>query len=357
MKKTILYERHLELGAKMVEFGGFLMPLEYTSITNEHLAVRTKCGLFDVSHMGQISIRGVESIDFVNHLITSNVGAIGPFRMLYGLMLNEDSGIIDDLMVYKFQDDEILLVVNAANTEKDFEWIINQKNNYDVTITDLSGYYSQLALQGPLSEQILQEYTECDLSKIMSLDFRVLDILGEEFIVSRSGYTGSDGFEIYGSNKAISLLFAKLSNNEQVTLCGLGCRDTLRFEAGLPLYGHETSSSINPLEAGLGFAVDFSKSFIGSKALKDLKEEGIKRKIIGLELLERGIARSGYEVHRDNLIGYITTGYMIPGTNKSYALALVNDMSLTNGDKVKIKVRQKDVLAQVRSKRFLSKNK
>lgn len=357
MKKTILYDRHLEQGAKMVEFGGFLMPLEYSSITNEHLAVRKKCGLFDVSHMGQISIRGSDSIAFVNHLITSNVENLSPLKMLYGLMLNEDGGIIDDLMVYKFFDDEILLVINAANIQKDFEWVINQKGDFDVIITDLSAYYSQLALQGPLSEEILQKYTDFNLSKLNSLDFRVIDILDKEFIVSRSGYTGSDGFEIYGSDEAIVLLFDQLIMEDKVTLCGLGSRDTLRFEAGLPLYGHETSSSINPLEAGLKFAIDFSKDFIGSKVLRKIDEEGPKRKLIGLELLERGIARHGYEVYNEDLIGYITTGYMIPGTNKVYAMALVKDLSLKNGDHVKVRIRQKNVLAKVRSKRFLNKNK
>ena len=262
MKKTILYDRHLELGAKMIEFGGFLMPLEYSSITKEHLAVRNQCGLFDVSHMGQISIRGPQAADFINYLVTSNVKTIPPLRMVYALLLHDNGGIVDDMMIYKLLDEEYLLVVNAANTQRDFEWIINHKKDFDVIITDLSNYYSQLALQGPLSEEVLQDYTDFNLSDLKPLDFRMIDIASNEFIVSRSGYTGEDGFEIYGEGLAIKNLFEKLVNDGRVTLCGLGARDTLRFEAGLPLYGNETGDKVNPLEVGLGFAVDFRRNLL-----------------------------------------------------------------------------------------------
>lgn len=356
MKKTVLYDRHLELGAKMVEFGGFLMPLEYSSIIKEHVAVRTACGLFDVSHMGEISIRGPQAADFINYLVTSNVKTIPPYRMIYAMLLHDNGGILDDLMIYKFLDDEYLLVVNAANTQRDFQWIVNHKNDYDVIITDLSNYYSLLALQGPLSQDVLQKFTNFDLNELKPLDFRTIDIANNEYIVSRSGYTGEDGFEIYGTGDGIKILFELLLQDERVTLCGLGARDTLRFEAGLPLYGNEIGDKVNPLEVGLGYAVDFSKKFIGSNSLQKIYEQGPKHKLVGLELLDRGIARTGYEVYKDGkLIGNITTGYMIPGTNKSYAMALINDLTLKNGDIVNVRIRNKDVVAKIRNKRFKNK--
>lgn len=356
MKKTVLYEEHLKHGAKMVEFGGFLMPIEYTNISLEHQAVRTRCGLFDVSHMGEIEIKGPDATDFVNYLITNDVTLITNNEILYGLMLYDHGGVVDDLLVYKFNNEHYLLVVNAANKDKDYEWIKANKKNYLVEILDLSKKYSLLALQGPKSEALLQKFTNYALTTLKDFTFAEFMVGGFECIVSRSGYTGEDGFEIYGSNDAILELFKMFVILPEVSLCGLGCRDTLRFEAGMPLYGHEISEEINPLEAGLGFAVKLEKHFIGRDALLLAQNDGLKRKLVGLELLERGIARSDYPVFvNGNQIGHVTTGYMIPNTTKSVAFALIDSKYTKIGTEVQIQIRKSKVNAKVRKKRFLEK--
>jgi len=356
MKKTCLYDEHLKHGAKMVEFAGFFMPIEYTNIPLEHQAVRNRSGLFDVSHMGEIEIKGSEANAFLNYLVTNDITKVKPNRMIYALMLYEDGGIVDDLMIYKYNDEHYLLVVNASNKDKDFEWINKNNGNYNVQIRDLSDEIAQLALQGPLAKEVLQKFTIFNLDSLKLFDFVNLRIFDKDFLVSRSGYTGEDGFEIYGSNDSIVELFKELVTIPSVSLCGLGARDTLRFEAAMPLYGHEIDKDINPLEAGLDFAVKFTKDFIGKEALLKVKNEGLKRKVVGLELLERGIARNGYEVfYNDEKIGYVTTGYMIPNTDKSLALALI-DINYTNLDtQVYVQIRKNKVLAKVREKNFLKK--
>ncbi|MCK9537408.1 MAG: glycine cleavage system aminomethyltransferase GcvT [Bacilli bacterium] len=356
MKKTILFEEHLHHNAKMVEFAGYLMPIEYRGIAYEHQAVRERCGLFDVSHMGQIKIAGKDTVQFVNYILTNDIAPYDNKKMIYGLMLNDGGGVVDDLMVYKFTDEYCLLVVNAANKDKDYQWIVDHRDNFDVEIEDLSPYYSQLALQGPLSIKILQEFTDYQLDDLKTFDFDVLAVMGCEFIVSRSGYTGEDGFEIYGSNHDILRLFKKFKNISDIALCGLGCRDTLRFEAAMPLYGHEIGPDINPLEAGLAFAVKMDKNFIGRNALLASLEQGLKRKIVAIELLERGIARTDYSIEADNrIIGKITTGYLIPNTDKAYAFGLVESAYSTIGTQVLIHIRKNKVNARVRNKKFLTK--
>ena len=356
MKKTILYEEHLRNNAKMVEFAGYLMPIEYRGIAYEHEAVRERCGLFDVSHMGQIKIAGRDTVRFVNYLLTNDIASYDSNKMIYGLMLKEDGGVIDDLMVYKFSDEYCLLVVNAANKDKDYQWIVDHRDNFDVKIEDLSPYYSQLALQGPLSAKTLQKYTDYKLDNLKTFDFDVFTVMGRDFIISRSGYTGEDGFEIYGSNQDILELFKKLQSVRDIVLCGLGCRDTLRFEAAMPLYGHEIGPDINPLEAGLAFAVKMDKDFIGRNALLASQEQGLKRKIVALELLERGIARADYPIEVDNrIVGQVTTGYMIPNTDKAYAFGLIESPYSSVGTEVLIHIRKNKIKAKVRNKKFLTK--
>lgn len=356
MNKTVLYDEHLKHGAKMVEFGGYLMPIEYTSISLEHQAVRERSGLFDVSHMGEIFIIGRDATKFVNYILTNDVSIYPSRKMIYGLLLNENGGVIDDLMAYKYSDEKYLLVVNASNKDKDYNWLISQQEGFDIEIVDESPKFSLLALQGPLSIKVLQKLTDYSLDDLKLFDFDDFKILGKEFMVSRSGYTGEDGFEIYGSNDDILMLFRELVILPEVSLCGLGCRDTLRFEAGMPLYGHEIDMNINPLEAGLNFAVSLEKEFIGREALIQVKNEGLKRKVVGLEILERGIARSGYEVlYDDQVIGQITTGYMIPNTEKILAFALIDSDYAKIGTEVKVKIRRNLVLARVRNKKFLDK--
>lgn len=352
MKKTVLYEEHLKLGAKMVEYAGYAMPVEYSGLANEHLAVRNTVGVFDVSHMGEILIEGKDATDFANYLITSSVPKQNK-RMMYGMMLYESGTIVDDLMMYHYHPEKILLVVNASNLEKDYAWITKQAQSFDVRITNLSDETSQLALQGKEAWKILQEMTDYNLSKMKMFDFDEMNILNLPFLVSRSGYTGEDGFEIYGKGSSIITLFQTLIA-KGVTPCGLGCRDTLRFEANLPLYGHEIDADIDPFEATLGFAVDMAKDFIGKKALEGKQ---LKRKVVAIELLERGIARNPYEVlnEQGEKIGYITTGYLLPGKTQAVALAMLEEGYWAIGTTVYVQIRKSTVKAVVRNKKFLNK--
>lgn len=355
MKRTVLYENHLALGAKMVEFAGYEMPIEYSGLTSEHLAVRNSCGVFDVSHMGEILISGKDALAFCNYILSARL-PIAPFRMNYALLLNHEGTIKDDLMAYVYNEEKILLIVNASNLLKDLAWIIEAKGTYKVKITDLSPATSQLALQGPNAYLILQEFTPFALEALKLFDFREIKLNDCDFLVSRSGYTGEDGFEIYGANQDIANLFTKLIARGVIP-CGLGCRDTLRFEAAMPLYGHETSEDINPFVAALGFAVDMSKDdFIGKKALEQIKAKGIKQKVVALEIMERGIARSGYLVYANGEeIGVITTGYLLPGHERALAFAMLKEGYLDLGTKVEIQIRKNLVSAQVRNKKFLNK--
>jgi aminomethyltransferase len=356
MKKTVLYDEHLLHGGKMIEFGGFLMPIEYRGIALEHQAVREKCGLFDVSHMGEIVLKGPDANRFLNYLLTNEVDPAVSGKMVYGLLLYPDGGVVDDLMVYAYSADYYLLVVNASNKDKDYQWLCSHRGDYDVEIIDESDNFSQLALQGPLAAAILQELTAYDLRQLKLFDFAHFPIQDMEFLVSRSGYTGEDGFEIYGANADILALFRKLVSFPELSLCGLGCRDTLRFEAAMPLYGHEISEQINPLVAGLGFAVRLDKDFIGREVLEKAQAEGLKEKIVGIELLEKGIARSGYEVEAaGKIIGQVTTGYLIPNSTRSYAFALIAAEYAKIGTEVFVHIRKNKVPARVRNKKFLDK--
>lgn len=355
MKKTILYDEHVKRGGTIVEFGGYLMPIKYQGISFEHDAVRNNLGMFDCSHMGEILIEGKEALKFADYLVTSNIGKINNMRMIYGLILYPDAGIVDDLMVYKYNDEKILLVVNASNTIKDYKYIMEKfhSENYDCRVTNVSKKISQVALQGPKAESFLQKYTKVNLNDLIVYDFLEMDILEKRFLVSRSGYTGEDGFEIYGCNKDILELF-KVFADDGVVLCGLGARDTLRFEAGLPLYGHEISGKINPLEAGLNFSLAFEKDFFGKDTLLEIKKRKLRRKEVGLELIGRGIPRNGYKVFKDSKeIGYITTGYMIPNTKNSYAVALIDSDYYEKDGIIEVMIHNKYVEAKIRNKRFM----
>ena len=361
-KKTILYDKHLENNAKMVEFGGFIMPIEYhdhevNGITPEHLAVRHDVGLFDVSHMGEIDVLGKDAMAFLNYLITSNIEKAPLYKMTYGLLCYPDGGVVDDLMVYKIRDDYAMLVVNASNCDKDFAWLKEHQKGYDVEIINRSDEIGQLALQGPRAEEVLQKYTEYDLNKLKLFDFDIFHVDGSQMIVSRSGYTGEDGFEIYGGNQAIIALFDKFVKIDKVRLCGLGCRDTLRFEAAMPLYGDEISQDIKPVEACLNYALDLDKDFIGRDALIEYKKT-MPRKLVGIELIDRGIARGGYELcdlKTGDVIGYITTGYLLPEHDKALALGFVKIEYSNLGTEIGIKIRHNVIKAIVRDRKFMNK--
>ena len=363
IKKTILYDRHLKYNAKMVEFGGFLMPIEYNYLSEnglsfEHMAVREDCGLFDVSHMGEIYVSGKDTMAYLDYMITSNIKDAPCNRLTYGLLCYEDGSVVDDLMVYKYTDDYVLLVVNASNVDKDFDWLLDHKCNFDVKIENKSASIGQIALQGPNAIKILQNLTSYDLSSFHQMEFREIEVLEKKMIVSRSGYTGEDGFEIYGKNDDIISLFDVLVEKYHVRLCGLGCRDTLRFEAAMPLYGHEISDSIKPVEACLNYAISYDKDFIGKDALLKTKEN-LTRKLVGLELLDRGIARAGYElvdINTNEVIGFITTGYLIPNHTEALALGLVKIEYSKLDTIIGIKIRHNIVKAKVRNRKFMTKN-
>ena len=356
IKRTVLYEEHLKLNAKIVRFAGFNMPIEYTSISEEHLAVRTQAGLFDVSHMGEIRIRGKDALRLIDYIGTNRITGAKDGKVLYTILCQEDGGIIDDLMVYKFNDQELLLIVNASNTDKDFAWISNHHKAYDVEVIDESDLFGEVALQGPLSQEILQPLVNVDLDGLYFMQFTKAKFLGKDIYISRSGYTGEDGFEIFTDQATTKRLWQAILLDQRVLPCGLGARDTLRFEAALPLYGHEISDTITPLEAGLNFGVKLDKPFIGSSTLNKQKEAGIPRTIVGLTLLDRGIARQGYEVHLDGkCIGVITTGYMLPNAKEAIAMALIDSKYAELGKVVDILIRQKLIKAQIRDTAFYQK--
>ena len=357
--KTCLYDKHVTLGALMSPFGGFIMPIQYSSITEEHNAVRHKAGMFDVSHMGEIFVSGPDAEKFVNHIFTNNVTGIADGKILYGMMLYPNGTVVDDLLVYKeFEPCRYLLVVNASNIAKDYEWICAQKDGFDVEVVNASDSWGEIALQGPEAEKFAVE--TLGLAPVADLGFYTYYETvwnGQRMVVSRTGYTGEDGFEIYCSHEAINEIWDKLFD-AGVLPCGLGCRDTLRFEAGLPLYGHELSDEITPLEAGLGmFAKIKEKDFIGRDALVAQKEAGWTRKIVGIELQDKAIPRAGYPVEVDGVqVGEVTTGYRSISTDRSVCVAMVDKEYTELGTAVEIRIRKKVFPGIVTRKRFYETN-
>jgi aminomethyltransferase len=359
MKRTALYDSHLKLGAKIVDFAGYEMPISYTSISEEHEYVRTKCGIFDVSHMGEICIRGEEAAKLVDYIFTNDALSMVDHQVLYGMMCYPDGGVVDDLLVYRFKEDHFLLVVNASNKDKDFEWI-KSNNKFDCKVSNESDNFSEVALQGPYAQTLLQQFTSFDLNQITFFTSRMIQLDGSTCLVSRTGYTGEDGFEIYGTHDDIVSLWEKLleKGQDNIKPIGLGARDTLRFEVALPLYGNELSKEITPLEAGLGFAVKLDAGdFIGKDVLVKQKAEKTTRRLCGLMLLEKGVIRHGYKVFHDNkLVGEITTGYKSPSTGETVALAMIKRPYDTLGTELEVEVRGKMKKVVVRTKKFYNKN-
>ncbi|MFA7101039.1 MAG: glycine cleavage system aminomethyltransferase GcvT [Bacilli bacterium] len=357
--KTALYATHLSLGAQMVEYASFLMPVSYSTLEEEHQAVRENCGIFDVSHMGEILIEGKDALKFVNYLIPNEIPEKETSRVIYGMFLNEQGCLKDDLFVYKLSNEKILLVVNAANILVDNFWVRNWRKPYKVKIKDVSSQYGEVALQGPKAKDVFAKYFKTDISDFKFMTFRTFKYQDQDLLVSRSGYTGEDGFEIYGNPELVKQIFIDLVKDYGVVPCGLGCRDTLRFEACLPLYGNETNETTNPYEANLGFGVKLNKpgDFLGKSALVQVQKDGIKRQIVGLKLLEHNIARHGYEVYQDGQkIGYITTGYLAPSLKCAVALAMLDKPYTTLGTVVEIKIRNKMVKAEVVATPFYQKH-
>lgn len=360
MKKTPLYEKHVERGGRIIDFGGWALPVQYEGIVKEHRRVREAAGLFDVSHMGEVAVQGPDAKNYIQNLITNDIQNMEAGQTLYSPMCYPDGGTVDDLLVYKLAEDDYLLVVNAANTDKDFEWMYENLRG-DVAIRNISDETAQIAIQGPLAEKILQKLTDFPLSEIKFYHFaKDVKVDGTLAIVSRTGYTGEDGFEIYcPAADAPALWDALLAAGEKEGLApaGLGARDTLRFEVALPLYGHELTKDVSPLEAGLGFFVKLNKeSFIGKEALARRKEEGVARRVAGFEMKEPGIPRAGYDVFSgDRKIGTVTSGGFAPSLDKNLGLALVETAYAVPEIGIEIEVRGKRLRAQVVKKPFYQK--
>lgn len=358
-KRTCLYDKHVALGAQISPFGGFDMPIQYKGIVEEHNAVRNACGVFDVSHMGEVIISGEDAEKYVNYIFTNDVRGAENGKCFYGMMMNPEGGVVDDLLVYKRDDNNFFLVINASNIDKDLAWIRGNVGSFDVNIINLSEELGELAVQGPKAEEIMTTVLGLPVADLEFYTFKELNVDGENIIVSRTGYTGEDGFEIYSSHGLTNKFWDELLASGLVEPCGLGCRDTLRFEVGLPLYGDELADDISPIEAGLGIFVKFDKpGFIGKDAALKLKTDGVKRKLVGLELLDRAIPRHGYEVLNadDEVVGYVTTGYHAISVDKSIAMALVDSAYASLGTELKVKIRRKTFPAVVVKKKFYKKS-
>ena len=355
-KRTCLYDKHVALGALIAPFAGFDMPIQYSGITEEHNAVRGHCGVFDVSHMGEVLVTGSEAEKYINHIFTNDVKGLPAGKVLYGMMCYPDGGVVDDTCICKLEDQVFLMTINASNIDKDIAWIEKNAAGFDVVIKNKSENYGQLALQGPEAEAKIESVLGISTKDLNFYEVRQVKTDGEVIIVSRTGYTGEDGFEIYGSPKYINEAWDKLIA-AGITPCGLGCRDTLRFEVGLPLYGNELSDKISPVMAGLSMFVKLDKEeFIGKEALQKQKAEGVSQRLRGIVLEGNAIPRHGYKVMKAGKeVGVVTTGYRLISTPKSCAVALV-DASVQMGDKLEIQIRKKSFPGIVVKKKFYDKH-
>lgn len=355
LKKTPLNDLHRELGGKMVDFGGWDMPVQYTAgVIEEHMRCRQHAGLFDVSHMGEIWVEGHGAVVFVNRLTTNDVTKLVDGQAQYSALTNEDGGVVDDLLVYRFGLDKLLLVVNAATTDKDWDWITSHKGNEDIALTNASADYCQIAVQGPDAVSILQPLADVDLDPIKYYHFTTGHVDGVEAIISRTGYTGEDGFEIYAKPDFAEQLWRKFleagryGEPDGILPCGLAARNTLRLEAAMSLYGHELGDDVTPYEANLGWITKLDKdtAFTGSDQLAKQKEEGPKRKLVGFEMTEPGIARDGYDVYVDGAKrGIVTSGSPAPFLKKNIGLAFLPVEFAKVGQEIKIDVRGKHLSA------------
>ena len=360
LKKTCLYDCHLQLQAKMSPFAGFMMPIQYSSITEEHLAVRQKVGMFDVSHMGEIFIEGPQAEAFVNHIFTNEVRGMQPGQILYGMMCYPDGGVVDDLLVYReYKDGHYLLVVNAANIDKDFAWMQENAKGFDCVLRNESAKWGQIAVQGPEAENVVAEALGYAQARDLAFyTFADAEYKGSRLILSRTGYTGEDGFELYTTPEFTVELWKKLLE-AGVAPCGLGCRDTLRFEAGLPLYGDELSPEISPVMAGLSMFCKLDKEvFIGKDALVAQKGGEIDKKLVGIEIEDKAIPRAGYPVEtmEGEEVGVVTTGYHSISLDKSICFALVKKEYSALDTPLQIRIRKKVFPGKVVKKRFYKTN-
>ncbi|MBN1662426.1 MAG: glycine cleavage system aminomethyltransferase GcvT [Deltaproteobacteria bacterium] len=364
MKQTPLYERHAALGAKFTDFGGWNMPVQYTNVIEEHLATRHGAGLFDICHMGEMEVMGKRAFDFLQRIMSRNLEGQANGQIKLCVMTNEQGGIIDDLTVYKLDDGYYMVVTNAGTREKDVEWLRVKKNELgfdDVQITDISDITGKIDLQGPKAQDILQRLLPDDLNALRFYYAVRTVILNTPVIVSRSGYTGEDGFEIYASADRMGDLWdliLKTGAPEGIKPVGLGARDTLRLEAGMMLYGHEMDETVTPFEVVYGRLVDLNKDFIGCDALRKQKEAGITRSLAGFEMLERGIARAGYKIWKDDReVGAVTSGTYSPTFGKAIGMAAIPIECTPDGTEIQIEIRGGKFRAKVTTLPFYKRKK
>ena len=361
---TPLHKEHLKLKARMIPFDGFDMPVQYTSIIEEHFAVRERVGIFDVSHMGEIELKGKDALPFTDYLVTNSIMNMKDGDIKYSPLCYPHGGQVDDLFVYKIRDDFVLLVVNASPNYsiKDYEWMVKNKGDFDVEIFNKSKDYGEVAVQGPDSEKLLEPLVKgaIPLKELKRFKFIFGELFGKKILISRTGYTGEDGFEIYTfkPQDIIDIWKGILVEGKKFRIkpCGLGARDTTRFEVCYWLYGNDIDETVNPLESGQGWTVKFNKEkFIGKEALLKIKEKGISRKMVGLFVPQGGIPRHGMEVKKNNKrIGYITSGNYCPSLKRVYAMAILDLPYTQKGNKVDIIIRNKEIEAEVVDMPFLA---
>lgn len=352
MNKTALHDIHVALGAKMVPYAGYEMPVQYAGVNEEHLAVRQKLGVFDVSHMGEFYVRGPQALDLIQKISSNDASKLTPGKIQYAYLPNEQGGVVDDLLVYCISNEEYLLVVNASNMEKDWDWI-QKHNTMGAELENASSDISLLAVQGPKATEALQSLTDVDLSEIKFYNYKFGKLAGvDDVLISATGYTGSGGFELYVPNQHAKTLWdavMKAGEPHGIQPAGLAARDTLRLEMGFCLYGNDIDETTSPLEAGLGWTTKFTKDFINSEALKKQKEEGIANKLVGFELIDRGIPRKDYEIANENgeVVGRVTSGTMSPSLKKAIGMGYVPKALAAEGTEIQVAVRNKMLRARV----------
>lgn len=356
LRKTALFEEHKKLGGRLIDFGGWELPVQYTGVIDEHIACRTAAGLFDVSHMGEFSVSGGDAERFLYRLVTNDVSKIEIGQAQYSILCQHDGGAIDDLIIYRRGESDYFVVVNASNTEKDFAWMkkIHHDERFACVLENVSDEWSQIAIQGPKAVGILQNLTRANLGDVKPFRFIEDRVDGVESIIARTGYTGEDGFEIYMPWRDAPRVWSALLEkgvSEGLKACGLGARDTLRLEVKYPLYGHELTETSNPIEAGLGWAVKLDKSdFIGKDALAAIKSAGPKKKLVGIELKAAGIPRQGYKIFDETgtrEVGIVTSGTQSPSLKKSVGIISVSPEYAAIGTKLRVEIRANQIPAEV----------
>ena len=353
LKATPLLGLHKELGAKLVPFVGWNMPIQFAGVLSEHICVRERVGLFDVSHMGEIEVKGKDAKKFLQFLLSNNVEKMFDGSILYSLMCYETGGVVDDLLAYRFSENHYFLCVNASNSDKDYDWIARHASSFNVNIKNTSSETSQLALQGPDAKNVLQSLCDISLDDLSYYNFRKGMVNNVESLISRTGYTGEDGFELYLSPEKVSEVFRSLMEQGRsygVQPIGLGARDTLRIEMGYPLYGNEIDNNPTPLDAGLGWVIKFDKGeFLGRGSLLKQKEQGSpRRKLVGLKLLTRGVPRAHYQVFKNGeSVGEVTSGTFSPTLNTGVGLCYVSSEYSDIGNHLDVKIRDQLVATEV----------